>query len=151
MYPPPYVICCCVMLCAPTHLKHGTPIMLLLLMLLLVVCVRKLFQFCGEAVMILWGFYFLLYFISLLPFPPSIALETLFRECRPPYHFSQKTTCFIITSCTHTCKHTQKSTPTHLLHSHPQPSMPYIFRNPANSSFRTHTPTNPSQFPQRQP
>lgn len=29
--PPPYVMCCCVMLRAPTHLKHGTPIMSLLL------------------------------------------------------------------------------------------------------------------------
>lgn len=101
----------------------------------------------GKAVMILWVLF--IYLFS-LPFPSSIALEFMFREYHPPSHFSQKTTCFIINSCTHTHTHTEIYT-THLPHSHPQPPILYIFRNPATSSFRTHRPTNPSQLLQRQP
>lgn len=124
---PPYVTCCCVMLCAPTHFEHGTPIMLSLLS----VCVRKFsyFSFFGGSS---YDFVKVFYFIP-FPFPSSIAPETMFRECCPPSHFSQKPHAFLkISSCTHT----QKSTPTHLPHSRPQPSILYIFRNPATHSFK---------------
>ena len=74
----------CAVLLAPTHSKHGIPIMLLLL-----VCCQKVMCYFGESVMILEDFivFSVLFWVFLLPFPSSIALETLFRECRPPSHF----------------------------------------------------------------
>lgn len=133
----------CAVLLAPTHSKHGIPIMLLLL-----VCCQKVMCYFGESVMILEDFivFSVLFWVFLLPFPSSIALETLFRECRPPSHFPPQNPHAL---SVHAHRRTKKSTPSHLPHSQLQPFIPQIFRNPATSSEPT--PTNPSQFRQRQP
>lgn len=67
---------------------------------------------------------------------------SLGNAAHPPT-FPKKTHMLLSSRFMHTRIQRQKSTPTHLLHSRPQPSILYT---PATHSFKPHTPTNPSQF-----
>lgn len=86
-------------------------------------------QFVGEAVMIFQVF---MSFVCHHLHPALLQ----FRECRPPSHCSRKPTCFI-----HRRTNTQKSTPTHLPHSRPQPSIAYIRTQPSHPLIQN--PTQP--------
>lgn len=110
-------------------------------------CASGSFSYFGEAVLIhLFFVRFLILFFVVIS--SSIALETMFRGMLPTLlQLFPKTTCFIPTSCTHTHTHThRRGLSAHLPHTRPQPSILYIFRNPAAHSFKPHTSTNPSQF-----
>lgn len=105
----------------------------------------KLFQlFWGSSYDLVRFFIFVLFFVT-------ISIQHCFRKlclgnaAHPPT-LPKKPTCFIFNSCTHTCKHTQESTPTHLPHPRPQPSIPYILRNPATHSFKPTHPLIPPSF-----
>lgn len=95
-------------------------------------CASGSFSYFGEAVLIhLFFVRFLILFFVVIS--SSIALETMFRGMLPTLlQLFPKTTCFIPTSCTHTHTHTHcRGLSAHLPHTRPQPSILYIFRNPA--------------------
>lgn len=110
-------------------------------------CASGSFSYFGEAVLIYLFFvrFLILFFVVI---SSSIALETMFRGMPPTLlQLFPKTTCFIPTSCTHThARAHRRGLSAHLPHTRPQPSILYIFRNPATHSFKPHTSTNPSQF-----
>ena len=128
VHPPPYVTYCWVMLCAPSHLKHGTPISLLSLLSL--VCVRKFSCFFWrEAVMI---YIFCDHF-----HPASLQKLCVGNAAHPPTIPKRKTTCFHANTHTHTHRNINP-----IMCLIPALSHPYS----ETHSFETHTPTNPSQF-----
>lgn len=89
---------------------------------------------------------FIFYFIFLLPFHPALLQKLCLGNATHPPDFSQHHMLYIHFMHTHTCKEPKKCIPTRPPHTHPQPSIMYIFRNPTTHSSKSHTPTNPSQF-----
>lgn len=135
---PPYVTCCRVMLCAPTHFEHGTPIMLSLLS----VCVRKFSYFSFFVGGSSYDFVKVFYFIP-SPFPSSS--RNYVQGMLPTLPLFPKTTCFL--------KKSQFMHPHTEIYTHPPASLPpsaihtVHIQKPSHPLIqKTHTPTNPSQF-----
>lgn len=116
--PPPYVMCCCCHVICSHPPQAWDSIVLSLL------CVRKLFQFFGGKQLWFREFFFfiwiLFYFFVTISIQHCSRTPCLGNAAHPPT-FPNKPHAFTISSCTHTRRHTQKSTPTHLPHSHPHP------------------------------
>lgn len=141
--PPPYVMCCCChVICShPPQAWDSHRVVVVVVV-------------CQEVISVFWGssYDFVRFFLISILFYFFVTISIQHRSralclgnaAHPPT-FPNKPHAFTISSCTHTRRHTQKSTPTHLPHSHPQPSIPHIFRKPTHSE-PTHPLIPPSFF-----
>lgn len=144
--PPPSVMCCCVMLRAPTHLKHGTPIMSLLLVVV-DVCqeVSVVSIFFREAVMILSGLYFTSIFS--LPFHPALLRKLCLGNATHPPDFSRKPHALhSLHAHTHAKNQRNVYQPAHLIPALSHPYCTYSETQPLTHPDPTHPLIPPSFF-----